>query len=84
MISKGDEVMVYINTPRDAFKGRVTEVNNAVAMDIWYKVEPYGEGVSGGRAFWHRESHVRLLNRLDELDDIVPPNDIELDSWDLT
>ena len=84
MISKGDEVMVYLNTPKDAFKGRVTEVNNAAAMDIWYKVKPYGEGVSGRRAFWHRENHVRLLNRLDELDDIVPPDDLELDSWDLT
>ena len=84
MISKGDEVMVYLNTPKDAFKGRVTEVNNAAAMDIWYKVKPYGEGVSGGRAFWLRENHVRLLNSMDVLDDTPPPEDDGMDSWDLT
>jgi len=70
MINVDDEVLVYINTPKDTFKGRVTEVNSAIAADIWYKVKPYGEGVAQGRAFWHRESHVRRVNRFDDLDSI--------------
>ncbi|MBM89199.1 MAG: hypothetical protein CMQ41_12560 [Gammaproteobacteria bacterium] len=70
MINVGDEVLVYINTPKDTFKGRVSEVNSAAATDVWYKVKPYGEGVAQGRAFWHRESHVRRVNRFDDLDSI--------------
>ena len=70
MINIGDEVLVYINTPKDTFKGWVSEVNDAVARDIWYKVKPYGEGVALGRSFWHRESHVRRVNRFDDLDSI--------------
>lgn len=65
-----DEVIVYLNVPKDGFKGRIVEVNASVAKDIWYKVEPYGEGVAGGRSFWHRESHVKRVNRFDELDSI--------------
>ena len=57
MINIGDEVLVYINTPKDTF-------------NIWYKVKPYGEGVAQGRSFWHRESHVRRVNRFDDLDSI--------------
>jgi hypothetical protein len=70
VISVGDEVLVYLNTPKDAFKGRVSEVNAVVAKDVWYKVKPYGEGISQGRSFWHRDSHVRRVNRFDELDSI--------------
>ena len=70
MINVGDEVLVYVNTMDDAFQGRVEEVNSAVATDVWYKVKPYGEGVAQGRSFWHRESHVRRVNRFDELDSI--------------
>ena len=70
MINVGDEVLVYLNTPKDAFKGRVSEVNDTVAKDVWYKVKPYGEGISQGRSFWHRENHVRSVNRFDDLDSI--------------
>ena len=70
MINVGDEVLVYINTPKDTFQGRVSEVSNAIAQDVWYKVKPYGEGVAQGRSFWHRESHVRRVNRFDDLDSI--------------
>jgi len=70
MISVDDEVLVYINTPSDTFKGRVSEVNAVVASDVWYKVRPYGEGVAQGRSFWHRDSHVRRVNRFDDLDSI--------------
>ncbi len=71
MINVGDEVLVYVNTMDDAFQGKIEEVNSAVSEDVWYKVKPYGKGVAQGRSFWHRESHVRRVNRFDELDSIL-------------
>lgn len=69
-IKVDDEVLVYVNTREDTFKGRVVEVNASVAKDVWYKVQPYGQGVAAGKSFWHREHYVRKVNRFDELDSI--------------
>lgn len=77
--SIGDEVVVHVNTPRDAFLGKVVSVNDKVAEDVWYEVEPYGTGVAEGRTFWHRESKVSAPD-----DTLKPPADDGIDSWDMT
>ena len=58
----GDMVTVHLGNGTQPFRGIVTEVNQEVSKDIWYKVKPDGEGVAQGRSFWHRENYVKKEN----------------------
>ena len=39
----GDEVVVYLNTPEDAFTGKIIRINDSVSNDVWYEVKPHGD-----------------------------------------
>ena len=59
----GDKVQVFGNDSSYMFTGVITSINDVAAKDVWYRVRPYGEGVSQGLSFWHRESHVKKLRK---------------------
>ena len=59
LLFMGDKVIVYLGSVGEPFRGVVLEVSKEITEDVWYKVRPFGEGVAQGRAFWHRETHVK-------------------------